>query len=128
MTNPEQRKRGLYRSNQNMISGVCAGIAEYFDFSIGWVRFGTLILMVMSGFWPILGIYIALALIMKPAPACTINNDEEREFYDSYANAPGGASERLKHRFEQLDKRIRRMESTVTARGYEWEQRLHKNC
>jgi phage shock protein C len=128
MTNPEQRKRGLYRSKKHIVSGVCAGIAEYFDFSIGWIRFGTIILIIISGFWPILGLYIALSLIMKPAPACPINSEEEREFYDSYANAPGGAAKRLKHRFEQLDKRIRRMEDTVTARAYEWEQRLHKNC
>jgi phage shock protein C len=35
------------------------------------------------------------------------------------------AIRRLKRTFDNLDRRIRRIEDIVTARDYEWEQRLN---
>jgi phage shock protein C len=58
----------LYRSrNDQMIAGVCAGIAEYFDLDPTIVR----ILFVLLAIGPVPGIlvYIILAVIMPEAPA-----------------------------------------------------------
>jgi phage shock protein C len=123
--NDTYHKKGLYRSKNKRVSGVCAGIAEYFDLSVGWVRFLTLVAALMSGFWPVVVGYIVASLVMKPTPECPIETDEDREFYDSYANDPASAAERLRRRFEQLDNRIRRMEDRVTKRAYDWDQRLN---
>jgi phage shock protein C len=35
------------------------------------------------------------------------------------------ATQRLKRMFDNLDRRIRRMEDTVTARDYDWDRRLN---
>ena len=31
-------RRGLYRSRNGVLLGVCRGIADYFDFSVFWIR------------------------------------------------------------------------------------------
>jgi len=116
---------GLYRSRNGVILGVCRGIAEYFDFSVFWARAIAVIALLFSGFWPIMGIYFGAALLMKPEPVLPIHTDEEQEFYDSYIHSQKGAADRLKRRFDNLNRRIQRMEHNVTAREFDWEKRLN---
>ncbi len=116
---------GVYRSRNGIILGVCRGIAEYFDFSIFWVRAIALILLFITGFWPITGLYFIAALLMKPEPVVPIQTEEEQEFYDSYTHSSRGAVDRLKRRYDNLEDRIQRMEHTVTTREYDWDHRLN---
>ena len=116
---------GLYRSRNGIILGVCRGIADYFDFSVFWVRVITLVLLFLAGFWPVMILYFVAALLMKPEPVIPIETDEEQEFYDSYVHSHRGATDRLKRRYENLERRIRRMEDHVTGREFEWENKLN---
>jgi len=116
---------GLYRSRNGIIFGVCRGIAEYFDFSVFWVRGIVLILLFVSGFWPVMALYFIAALLMKPEPVVSIQSEEEQEFYDSYIHSSKGAISRLKRRYDNLERRIQRMEHAVTAREFDWENRLN---
>jgi phage shock protein C len=126
MKRSEISHRGLYRSRQGAILGVCRGIANYFDFSVFWTRTIAVLLLVFTGFWPVLVIYLGAALLMKPEPVLSIHSEDEREFYDSYAHSRTGAADRLKRKFNQLDRRIQRMEHAVTSREFDWEQRLNR--
>lgn len=119
------KKRGIYRSRDGLILGVCRGIAEHFDFSVFWIRTGMIVIFLLSGFWPVIGIYLVAALLMKPEPVRPFENDNQQEFYDSYVHSPQSAAQRLKKKFRDLDRRIRRMEDTVTGRDYEWEQKFN---
>jgi phage shock protein C len=116
---------GLYRSRNGIILGVCKGIADYFDFSVFWARVITLVLLFLTGFWPVMILYFVAALLMKPEPVIPIETDEEQEFYDSYVHSHRGATDRLKRRYENLERRIRRMEDHVTGREFEWENKLN---
>ena len=116
---------GLYRSRNGIILGVCKGIADYFDFSVFWARVVTLVLLFFTGFWPVMILYFVAALLMKPEPVIPIETDEEQEFYDSYVHSHRGATDRLKRRYENLERRIRRMEDHVTGREFEWENKLN---
>jgi len=116
---------GLYRSRSGIILGVCKGIAGYLDFSVFWARVITLILLFFSGFWPIMVLYFIAALLMKPEPVLPIQTDEEGEFYDSYIYSRKGATDRLKRRYNNLERRIQRMEHYVTSREFDWENRLN---
>ncbi len=116
---------GLYRSRKGAILGVCRGIAEAFDFSVFWTRAVAVIALLISGFWPITGLYFLAALLMKPEPVIPIETDEHQEFYDSYVHSRHSAVDRIKRRFERLDRRIRRMEDVVTAREFDWDRRLN---
>lgn len=118
-------RNGLYRSRNGIILGVCRGIAEYFDFKIFWVRAIAVLLLFFSGFWPIMGLYFIAALMMKPEPVIPIRTDEEQEFYNSYIFSRKGATDRLRRRYENLERRIQRLEHSVTAREFDWEHRLN---
>ena len=115
---------GIYRSRQGAIFGVCRGLAEHFDFSVFWVRFIAIALLVFSGLWPAMILYFLAALVMKPEPAMPISSPGERQFYDAYASSRHEAAQGLKRRFDGLEERIRRMEDVVTSREYDWERRL----
>jgi phage shock protein C len=116
---------GLYRSRNGIILGVCRGIADYFDLSVFWVRVIAVGLLIFSGFWPVAILYFIAALLMKPEPVIPIDTDEEQEFYDSYVHSRKGAIDRLKRRYDNLERRIRRMEDTVTSREFNWDSKLH---
>ena len=62
-------RRGFYRSRDGAIFGVCRGIAEYFDFSLFWIRALAVIICIVTGFWPVVGLYLIGALLMKSEPA-----------------------------------------------------------
>ena len=116
--------KGLYRSRQGMILGVCKGIAGYFDFSVFWTRVIAVGLLLISGFWPAMGLYFVGALIMKPEPVLTIDTEDEQEFYDSYAHSGRSAALRIRRRYEDLERRLQRLEHTVTSPEFDWERRF----
>jgi phage shock protein C len=116
---------GLYRSRNGIILGVCRGIAEYFAFSVFWTRAIVVIIFFFSGFWPIMALYFIAALLMKPEPVIPIESDDQQEFYNSYIHSRKGAIDRLKRRYESLERRIQRMEHTVTAKEFDWDRRLN---
>ena len=118
-------RSGIYRSRTGVIFGVCRGLAEHFDFSIVWARVIAIIFLFVTGFWPAIGIYLIAALLMKPAPVVPIKTEAEQEFYDSYTNSRHLAARRIKRRYENLERRIRRMEHIVTAREFDWDDKLN---
>ncbi len=115
---------GLYRSRNGIILGVCKGMAEYFDFSVFWIRTITVIVLIISGLWPIMGLYFLAALLMKPKPVIPIHSDDEQEFYDSYTHSRRAAAQRVKRRYDNLESRLRRMEHTVTTPEFDWDRKL----
>ena len=118
-------RNGIYRSRSGMILGVCKGLAQHFDFSVFWTRGIAWILLFVAGFFPAIGLYLLAALLMKPEPVIPVRNSAEKEFYDSYTHSRQGALQRLKRRYENLQRRIQRMEHIVTSAEYYWENRLN---
>lgn len=115
----------LYRSRNGVILGVCRGVADYFNLKLFWVRVIMLALLLATGIWPMVFIYFAASLLMKPEPIRPLETEEERDFYDTYTYSRVRAMGRLKRRFQNLERRIRRMEDTVTAREFDWERKFH---
>lgn len=125
-TYSDRRRRGPYRARDGVIFGVCRGVAEYFNFSVFWTRVIALTILVFTGIWPIVGLYLLGALLMKPEPVLPFETEAEEEFYNSLTSSRQMALHRLKRTFDRLDRRIRRMEDMVTAREYDWERRLNQ--
>ncbi len=118
-------RRPLYRSRDGWIFGVARGLADYADLPVFWIRLGLLVAFVFSGFWPVAVLYLIAAFFIKPEPVLQPQTDDAWEFYNSYASSRSMALARLKRQLDQLERRTRRMESIVTAREFDWEQRLH---
>lgn len=126
MRQTERQRSGPYRARDGKILGVCKGLAEYFDFSVLWMRIIAVVLLLISGIWPLVILYFVAALLMKPEPILPLETEEEQEFYNSYAASRRMALHRLKRAFDNLDRRIRRMEDIVTDREYDWDRRLNQ--
>jgi phage shock protein C len=122
-----RNRTGLYRSRHGIICGVCRGVAEYLDFSVFWTRMIAVALLIFTGLWPIVGIYLLAMLVMKPEPLVPLESDDEAEFYNSYTHSRSMALQRLKRIYDKIDRRVQRMEHAVTAREYDWDQRLNRN-
>lgn len=121
----EPGHRSLYRSREGKIFGVCQGIADYFDLSVGWVRCLAVCATLFTGLWPVVGAYIVAALMMKFEPVLPLESEADEEFYQSYSTSRPMAIHRLKRTYDDLDRRIQRLEGRVTARDYDWEERLN---
>jgi phage shock protein C len=118
-----RNKSGLYRSRNGVILGVCKGLADYFNFKVFWVRVLAVVAFVFTGFWPAGILYLIMALIMKPAPVLRPMDEAEEEFYHSYADSRSMAMGRVKRTYENLERRLRRLEDAVTSRDFRWDQR-----
>jgi phage shock protein C len=114
---------GLYRSRHGIILGVCKGLADYFNFKVFWVRALAVVAFIFTGFWPAGILYLIMALIMKPAPVLRPTDEAEEEFYHSYADSRSMALGRVKRTYENLERRLRRLEDAVTSRDFHWDQR-----
>ena len=104
--------------------GVCRGLAEHFEVSVFWVRVGAIALLMVSGGWPAVLAYIVAGLLLKPEPVLPLSSDSEAEFYNSYTDSRPLAIRRLKRTYDDLARRIRRVEDIVTSRDFDWEHRL----
>jgi phage shock protein C len=100
--------------------GVCKGLADHFDFSVFWTRVIVLLLFLFTGFWPVGVMYIVAGLILKLEPASPLKTERDHEFYETYATSRASAIQRIKRKFDNLDRRIQRMEHTVTSREFDW--------
>ncbi len=116
--------RGLYRARDGVILGVCKGLAENFDFKAGRVRLITILVLILSGVWPIVAVYFIASLLMKPEPVRPLETEDEREFYNSYLHSRQGVAGRIKRRYENLERRIRRLEDAVTTREFDWDRKF----
>ena len=73
--------RGLYRDRENgWIFGVCAGLAERFDFRTGTVRLIAIICLLLF-FWITVLVYIAATLLLKEKPLIYSGSRREFEFW-----------------------------------------------
>ncbi|MCC6694422.1 MAG: envelope stress response membrane protein PspC [Candidatus Hydrogenedentes bacterium] len=122
----EENQRRLYRSRSGMVFGVCRGMAEYLDFPVPAMRILVILIALFTGIWPLIGAYVIAALLLKPEPVIPFREDSDQEFYESYMNSRTMALQRLKRTFDNLERRIRRMENMVTAKDYDWERRLNE--
>lgn len=117
-------QKGFYRSRDGMFMGLLKGIADRFDLSIFWLRLFSIIIAFFTGFVPGFIIYVIVSLIISKEPVVPINSMAEEEFYDSYTHSRQGAIHRVKRRFDKLEARLRRMESNVTDREFDWGHKL----
>lgn len=73
--------RGLYRDRESAwIFGVCAGIAERFNFRVGTLRVIAVISLVLF-FWLTAAVYVAATLLIREKPLIYSGRHSEYEFW-----------------------------------------------
>ena len=116
--------RGLYRSRSGIILGVCRGIADFLNFSVFWIRAILVILFLISGFWPVVVLYFVAGFLVKQEPVIRSHQHYEDPFCDTHTRYRDPASDRIKRRYQTLERRLGNLESIVTSKEHDWERRL----
>ena len=108
----------LYRDRRNgVFLGVCAGIAEYFGIERWLVRVLTFVaLLVFTA--PTLIVYVGFAMFVPRAPERLYETPDEEKFWQGVRVDPARKFSELRHRFRELEQRLRGMETYVTSKGY----------
>lgn len=112
----------LYKNHRNkVISGVCAGFADYFNIDTVIVRIAAILLLIFFTPFMIVG-YIVAAIVMPPRPpAGRPTTEEEDQFWRGVSRRPEATFSNLKYRFRDLDERLQDIERVVTSN--EWKLR-----
>lgn len=119
----------LYRDKQNrVLAGVCAGLADYFDFSRKGLRIVVILMALFPPFFPFVVLaYVLLAIIVPAKPDAMYENQEQADFWRGVSNAPSDVFGAIRHRFRELNMRLEKMEAYVTSREFEIDRELASN-
>jgi phage shock protein C len=105
----------LYRDRERgMLAGVCAGIADYFGFSLAGTRIATVMLALVLLPWVFIG-YIALAMMLPVKTRPLYRDEEEEQFWRSVRRSPISTLSQVRHQFREMEVRMQRMERYVTS-------------
>jgi len=120
-----QNPIGLYRDMRRArIAGVCAGLGAYLCISPRFIRIAAILGCVFGFFVPIVIVYVALALLLKPMPDPVTISATEEKFWRSMSVSPNRTAGDLQARFKSLDRRLADIESRVTSEEFNLRQKF----
>lgn len=101
------------------VAGVCAGLADYLEIRVKWIRLAFILGTIFVFPAPII-VYGVAAVLMKPGReyAPSAESFEEERFWRDFNARPQATFSELKHRFRALDARVAEMEGAVTSDEY----------
>ncbi len=112
--------QGFYRSRNGIFMGVCKGLAEHFNFSVFWLRAVMILVFLFTGFWPVGVMYIVAGLVLSVEPVSPLRDEKDQAFYNDFTRSRESALQRIRRKYESMERRIQRMEHTVTSREFDW--------
>lgn len=147
MSNNESGKRELYRDpSRAKISGVCAGISDYFGLEVWVVRIIAVSALLLFQVFPVLFAYAIAHFVLEPKPGTSHRKGQAKHSStgpnansaDSYDKASPLAGEKatvqqvwkkgripsqmirkVGQRLKNLDNRVQSMESFVTSKQFQ---------
>lgn len=115
----------LYRDTENgRVSGVCAGIADYFGINRRMVRLAAILGLIFF-FVPTFVAYLVLTVILPRKPARLYASREEEVFWRGVSAAPDDTLKALRNKFAELERRLRSMETGVTSPDFDLHRKFH---
>ena len=117
--------RELYRDPVNgKISGVCAGIANYFGAEVWLIRIVVISAALLGGTFLVLLAYVAMAFMLEKQPVTYSENIRAQQEHTlkskpwQKGQSPDQLLSVLERDFDRLDGKIRNMEACVTSDTY----------
>ncbi|MBV8971657.1 MAG: PspC domain-containing protein [Sphingomonadaceae bacterium] len=110
------RRTSYYLDKRNAkVSGVLAGVADYFDVDPMFVRVGFMLTMVFL-FPPLFFAYWIVAWTASPKPYSLYEETpDEREFWKKVRVAPQRTIRDVRSSFRETERRLRDVEAYVTS-------------
>ena len=116
--NGRPRQVRLYRNGRDgWVRGVCAGLADYLGVHVAWLRWGVAVGLVFF-FVPTVVAYLVASFVLPEAPDQLYHDEAEAQFWRGVRTDPDRTFSALRHRFRELEKRLRNLETTVTSREF----------
>ncbi len=100
------------------VFGVCAGMADYFGLEPFVVRAVAVVGLIIFSV-PMLVGYFLLALILPARPPSLYRSPSEEEFWRAVTTRPDVTMSAVRHRFRDLEKRLRSLETHVSTSEFE---------
>jgi phage shock protein C len=120
---------GLRRIPQRgVVAGVCAGIADYFGWSVKLLR-AALVISVLLGAGAMIVVYLILWYVMDPVDADSPAASPDSGYDGGSGPSAGGRRPTMAEgqmRFERLDARLRGIEECVTDGEFELRREFKK--
>ncbi len=138
MQNPQHgdasmSKRELYRDPVNgKISGVCAGVANYFGAEVWLIRIVVISAALLGGTFLVLLAYIAMTFMLEKQPMTYTENIKSQQEHTlkskpwQKGQSPDQLLSVLENDFSRLDNKIRSMEAYVTSDAYRVNREFNK--
>ncbi|NVJ70367.1 MAG: envelope stress response membrane protein PspC [Alphaproteobacteria bacterium] len=124
MTNFKERPTKLYKIPQaGKVMGVCAGVADYFDIKVGVVRVLTIVGILVTFPWLLIG-YFILGMALDPKPGDLYRDEREEEFWKQTRKSPDYTAAELRRRFRDIERRTSEMEAYMTSKRFRLEREL----
>lgn len=114
---PKYKKLYLDKKNAK-VSGVCAGLGDYFGIDPMVIRIATVIISLFGGLGITLIGYVLLAIFLDPKPLDMFENKREGEFWKSVRTEPTNTVRDIRHKFRDIERRLRAAEAHVTSPQY----------
>ena len=109
----------LYRNpDSGMILGVCAGIADYFGISVTPIRVVMALGLVMFSVPTLLG-YLGAAWLLPTQPRALSRDAADAAFWRHARTRPTETAGTLRHKFRELERRLRAVEAHATSRAFD---------
>jgi|TARA_R110002096_G_scaffold257381_1_gene451004 phage shock protein C len=116
-TTPPYKKLYLDKKNAK-VSGVCAGLGDYFGIDPMVLRIAAVICAIFSGFIFVLICYVVLAYFLDPKPQDMYENKKEGDFWKSVRTEPSNTVRDIRYKFRDIERRLRAAEAHVTSPQY----------
>jgi phage shock protein C len=113
-----QRFRLWRDTSRGILAGVCAGIADYLGIEPIVVRIAAVAGLIFFCVPTIVG-YLILAVALRPKPPALYESRDEEAFWRGVNTAPTDTFQSLRHKFRDLEERLRRMETQVTSADFD---------
>lgn len=112
---------------QGWVGGVCAGLADYFDWKVKLIRVLMVLAFMFSGFFPVGVVYLVLWYLMDEVEGAPPHR-AYAEPADQWPPAPHRPATmgNLQARFSRLEARLASMEECVSSRDFELRRELRK--
>jgi phage shock protein C len=116
----------LYRNpRRGMIFGVCAGLADYFGFSVGATR---VIFIIGSMFsFPLLpALYVMLGFLLPRNKSADAADSQPDPLQRRVRSDPHDMLGSVRHRFRELDSRLQQLEKYVTSNRFKLDREFRQ--
>lgn len=122
------RQQRLYRdTGHKLLAGVCAGIAERHGLPRLVVRAITVLLLFTPLTLVVVIAYCVAAFLVPEKPRDLYRSPDEEVFWRSVNRAPADTFGQVRHRFREMENRLRRMEAYVTSKEFELDRELGRD-